>query len=130
MKRAGLLAGLVCVLVLVSCGGSDTATPVSVDLSEWAVTPSVSEVEAGSVTFTATNRSTAMIHELALLRIEADGERKNIVEIEDIDPGKSGSVTKKLSPGRYELACLIAPGEAGSTVDHYQTGMRTAFTVR
>ena len=41
-----------------------------------------------------------------------------------------GTVTLDLAPGAYELACLIAPGEAGSTVDHYQQGMHSDFTVQ
>jgi uncharacterized cupredoxin-like copper-binding protein len=51
-------------------------------------------------------------------------------EVEDIDPGSGGSVTINLAAGKYQLACLIVPGEAGSTVDHYQQGMHTDFTVK
>lgn len=38
-------------------------------------------------------------------------------------------VTLNLAAGRYQLACLIVPGEAGSTTDHYQEGTHTDFTV-
>jgi len=37
---------------------------------------------------------------------------------------------KNLKPGKYELACLITPGEFGATVDHYQQGMHTEFIVK
>jgi uncharacterized cupredoxin-like copper-binding protein len=41
--------------------------PVSVDLSEWKVTPAVSTVKAGAVTFAAHNSGSTM-HELIVLR--------------------------------------------------------------
>jgi uncharacterized cupredoxin-like copper-binding protein len=50
-------------------------------------------------------------------------------EIEDVAAQTGGTVTLDLAAGAYELACLIAPGEAGSTVDHYQQGMHSDFTV-
>jgi uncharacterized cupredoxin-like copper-binding protein len=50
-------------------------------------------------------------------------------EIENLPPGASGSLTVELTPGDYELACLIARGEFDSPVDHYQEGMRIPFTV-
>ena len=35
-----------------------------------------------------------------------------------------------LPAGKYQLACLIAKGQAGSAVDHYQQGMVVPFEVR
>jgi uncharacterized cupredoxin-like copper-binding protein len=43
-------------------------------------------------------------------------------EIEGIEPGKTGAITLELEPGDYQLACLIVPGEADSTVDHFRKG--------
>jgi uncharacterized cupredoxin-like copper-binding protein len=122
-------AVLLAVVALAAAACSNHSTKVDVDLTEWAVTPSVSEIRAGTVTFAAHNRSTTMVHELAILKV--DGSRKTEVkEIEDIDPGKGGDVTVKLTPGHYELACVIVPGEAGSTADHYQQGMHATIVVR
>ena len=42
-------------------------------------------------------------------------------EIEDIDPGKSGTLAVKLDPGAYILFCN-KPG-------HFKAGMYAAFTV-
>jgi uncharacterized cupredoxin-like copper-binding protein len=70
-----------------------------------------------------------MVHELAVLRVKDDGSFENMGEVEDLEPDANGSVVIELTPGDYQLACLIVPGEAGSTVDHYQQGMHTAFTV-
>ena len=102
---------------------------MTVGLKEYEVTPSVATVDAGTIRFEATNNSTTMVHELAVLRVKDDGSFENMGEVEDIDPGSGGSVVIDLEAGRYQLACLIVPGEAGSTVDHYQQGMHTDFTV-
>lgn len=103
---------------------------VTVGLVEYEVLPDVDSVEAGAIRFEATNDSKSMVHELAVLRVEDDGSLENKGEIEDIEPGDAGSVTIELDPGRYQLACVLVPGEAGSTTDHYQEGMWTEFEVK
>lgn len=120
-----------------SAGGSTSPsaaaaadTTVTVGLKEFEVTPSVASVNAGSIEFDASNNSTTMVHELAVLRVKDDGTFENMGEVEDIDPGSGGSVVIDLTAGKYQLACLIVPGEAGSTVDHYEEGMHTEFTVK
>jgi uncharacterized cupredoxin-like copper-binding protein len=103
---------------------------VSVGLTEYKVTPNVTSVQAGRIEFDATNNSASMVHELAVLRVKDDGSFENMGEVEDIDPGSGGSVTIELAKGKYQLACLIVPGEAGSTVNHYDEGMHIDFTVQ
>jgi uncharacterized cupredoxin-like copper-binding protein len=111
--------------------GGAADTTVSVTLSEWEVSPNLARVEAGSIRFEATNESADQVHELAVLRRKDDGSIAEVLgEIEDLDPGASGSIVIEMEAGQYELACVIVPGEAGSTVDHYQQGMRTDFEVR
>jgi uncharacterized cupredoxin-like copper-binding protein len=122
-----LVAGTVALVAACAGGGQQ---PIEVDLTEWTVTPSVAEVRAGEVVFSAHNRSSDMVHELAVLTVDDDGNKRPVAEIEDIAPGESGKTAVTLKPGRYELACLIVPGEAGSTVDHYHQGMHTSLTVR
>ncbi len=114
---------------LVGACSASPAQRVEVSLTEWAVAPSVASVSAGAVTFIAHNRSASMVHEVAVLKIEGE-HRKNIVEIEDLEPGASGQAKVTLARGEYELACVIVPGEAGSTVDHYAAGMRIPFRVQ
>jgi len=92
--------------------------------------PSVPSVPAGPIRFRATNASKSMVHELAVLRIKDDGSFENTGEVEDVDPGKSGEITLDLPAGKYLLACVLVPGEAGSTVDHFKEGMKTEFAVR
>jgi uncharacterized cupredoxin-like copper-binding protein len=106
------------------------AATVDVSLASYRVTASVASVAAGPIKFVATNTSATDVHELAVLRVRPDGTFENTGEVEDIDPGKSGSVVLALPAGKYELACLIAKGEAGSTVDHYQSGMHIPLEVR
>jgi uncharacterized cupredoxin-like copper-binding protein len=108
----------------------DADTTVHVDLTEWTVTPDVSAVHAGNILFVAHNRSKAMTHELAVLSVGADAQRREVADVEGLKPGEEGQFLVDLAPGSYELACLIVPGEAGSQVDHYQLGMHTPFTVQ
>jgi len=110
-------------------GGAVADPSVAVTLVEYSVAADKPTVKAGKIRFIATNASATQVHELAVLRVKADGSFDNLGEIEGIDPGAGGSVDLDLTPGAYVLACLIAPGEAGSTVDHYQQGMHTPFTV-
>ncbi len=70
-----------------------------------------------------------MVHELAVLKVKENGSFDVIGEIDDISAGDEGSITLELTPGAYQLACLIIPGEAGSTVDHYAKGMHADFLV-
>jgi uncharacterized cupredoxin-like copper-binding protein len=108
---------------------ASAGTSVAVTLVEYTVTADKPSVPAGKINFIATNVSKSQVHELAVLKVKPDGTFDNLGEVEAIDPGKGGAVELDLAPGAYELACLIAPGEAGSTADHYQQGMHTAFTV-
>ncbi len=102
---------------------------INVKLVSFEVTADKPSVKAGPTKFVATNASPKDVHELAVLRVKDDGKFENTGEVEDIDPGKSGEVVLDLPKGRYVLACLITPGEEGSTVDHFKQGMRLDFEV-
>ncbi len=108
----------------------DFDTSVAVTLIEFAITADKPSVKAGKIQFIATNVSKDQVHELAVLKRNPDGTFENMGEIEDVAAQSGGTVTLDLAAGAYELACLIAPGEAGSTVDHYQQGMHSEFTVQ
>ncbi|MBI5290050.1 MAG: hypothetical protein HY873_13835 [Chloroflexi bacterium] len=101
---------------------------VHVELVEYKVTADKNSVKAGKIEFVAKNISETQTHELAVLKKEG-GALDNEGEIEDIEAGKDGEIILELGPGDYELACLISAGEAGSTVDHYEQGMKIDFTV-
>lgn len=109
---------------------SQSETSVAVTLVEYSVTADKPSVTAGKIRFIATNASSGSVHELYVLKPKQDGTFDKLGEIPAIAPGTGGSIELDLTPGTYQLACLIIPGEAGSTVDHYQQGMHTPFTVK
>jgi uncharacterized cupredoxin-like copper-binding protein len=113
--------------------GGPSTRPVSdsieVRLVEYSVDTSGQPVKAGAIRFAASNISTSQVHELAVMRQKAEGAFEILGEIEDLEPGSRGELILDLEPGRYTLACLIVPGEAGSTIDHFKAGMSTALVV-
>lgn len=113
-----------------TAASTPSATSVAVTLAEYSVTADKPSVTAGKIRFIATNVSSAEVHELYVLKAKPDGTFDKLGEIPAIAPQKGGSIELDLAPGAYTLACLIVPGEAGSTVDHYQQGMHTPFTVK
>lgn len=97
-------------------------------LKEMAVVGQTS-VESGRVTLVAKNAGT-VAHELVVMRGRSPLSVKSfkaveagrwLGEVEEIEPGKTGSVTLTLKPGTYQLVCNI--------VGHYQLGMKTTLTV-
>jgi uncharacterized cupredoxin-like copper-binding protein len=100
---------------------------VRVKLGEMWVKPDYTSVKAGKVTFVATNTG-RVEHELMVERspLKMDGPGRPNEEaaqgmIEDMEPGKSGRMTLKLTPGTYVLFCNV-PG-------HYAAGQHIRFTV-
>ncbi len=92
--------------------------------------------KAGKVTFNVVNTSKDTVHEMVVLRYQ-DGEKLpysaadmklnedaagHLGEVSELQPGKSGSVTLGLKPGKYLVTCNI-PG-------HYMNGMWEIVTVK
>lgn len=113
-----------------SAGGGLAEASVAVTLVDYGVTADRPAVKAGKIRFIVTNTSATQVHELAVLKTKADGSFDKIGEIEGIEPEEGGAITVDLASGAYQLACLITIGESGSTVDHYQEGMHTPFSVQ
>jgi uncharacterized cupredoxin-like copper-binding protein len=95
------------------------------------------EVPAGKVTFEATNNSKAIVHEMIVSPVPTGNKplpydsKMNKVdedaaghlgEVSELEPGKTGSLTLTLAPGKYVMFCNI-PG-------HYAMGMWTMITVK
>ena len=110
---------------------SATAGSVAVTLSEFAVSPNIRAVPAGSVTFSVTNTG-KLEHEFVILRTStaADAlpqkgtqasEAGHVDEIEGIKPGEADSLTVSLAPGHYAVICNLP--------DHYAAGMYADLTV-
>jgi uncharacterized cupredoxin-like copper-binding protein len=97
---------------------------------------STNVVEAGKVTFEVANSSKDNIHEMVIAPItkdqaplpyiasESEVDEDNIGdlgEVSELDPGKDGSLTLNLKPGKYVLFCNVA--------GHYMNGMWALLTV-
>ena len=119
---------------VVASGGA-----IQVGLAEWKISPSVTTVAAGSVTFDVTNNGTTP-HEFVVLRtdtlsadfpitsFEGETERfnedtagKNDGGTGDMEVGAAKTLQMDLKPGHYALVCNL-PG-------HYGAGMHIDFVV-
>ena len=113
-------------------------TVVEVELTEWAVTPSVAEAAAGAITFEVTNNGT-LPHEFVVLRteltaeelettaegtevdIEASGELIGTIEESELPVGATASASFDLAAGHYALICNV--------IGHHSAGMFIDFEV-
>lgn len=147
-RRAAFVGLAVIALTISACGAAATPKPagpttVDVTLQEWAIVPSVAEVNAGQVTFNAKNISTKEEHEMVVVKtdlglfdlpkgsdgkVDEEGAGMTAVgEISETAAGASGTVTLDLTPGKYLLICNIVDADGTA---HYGSGMSTAFTVK
>ena len=113
--------------------------PVTVTLDQWSLTPSVSTVPPGPVTFVVSNAGT-ITHEFVVIRTDTqaadfhigsfEGEKDrinedtvgtNVGETGDMEAGLTQSLSLDLRPGHYAFVCNL-PG-------HYGLGMHTDFVV-
>jgi len=113
------------------------ATPLpDVSKAVMGVKLSSDSVPAGVVTFEVTNVSKDAQHEMIVMALANPGQPLPYIdkdskvdedragdkgEASELDPGKAGSLTVNLKPGKYLLICNIA--------NHYMAGMWTTFTV-
>ena len=100
---------------------------IHVKLGEMWVKPDYTSVDAGKVTFAATNTG-QVEHELMIERmpLKMDGPGRPNEEaaqgmIEDMAPGDSGKMTVTLAPGSYVLFCNVT--------GHYAGGQHIRFNV-
>jgi len=126
-------------LSLAACSDGDDSG-LSVELNEFSIVVEPSSVASGEVSFSVENVG-GITHEFVVVSTDLDAsdlpttddgsvdeEGEGITpidEIEDIEPGDSGSLTVDLDPGDYVLFCNVVEGDQV----HYQAGMYTPFTV-
>jgi uncharacterized cupredoxin-like copper-binding protein len=94
-------------------GGAGTT--VAATESEFKIELAPTTYKAGTYTFNSTNAG-SFKHNITI-----DGPGVEDEKTENIDPGKSGSVTVTLQPGTYEIYCSIPT--------HKDKGMDTTITV-
>jgi uncharacterized cupredoxin-like copper-binding protein len=128
-KTWRIFSALLLVLVtaaLSACGSSTPGvTVIHVKLSEYKIELDKTSVPAGPVRFEVQNVG-SITHEMVL---EANGVNDEPFsnngkesEVENVEPGKSGSLDWTIdTPGTYQLGCHV-PG-------HFEQGMVTTFTV-
>jgi uncharacterized cupredoxin-like copper-binding protein len=139
-------------------GADQDAVAVKVAMEEteeaWSFNLDRTEVPTGEVTFKVTNEG-KFEHELMIYpaqdlshmleelveAAEAGEEAAHGEEIEGLvlslegedelvlEPGESGSFTVSLTPGSYELGCVIVETVGGETFTHHEKGMHTTLTV-
>jgi uncharacterized cupredoxin-like copper-binding protein len=135
-SRSARLAAMLAVPVLAFTGSTtradDTVDVALIDqgMDSMKMELSAPQVKAGKVTFNVTNKSQNLVHEFVVLKsatpVEAlpyNTDEKEVDEsaievtneIEDIDPGKSGTLTVQLTPGTYILLC--------NKTGHFKAGM-------
>jgi uncharacterized cupredoxin-like copper-binding protein len=93
-------------------------------------------VKAGEVTFNVKNDSKDTVHEMIVMYLADPAQALPYIvadskvdedkagdkgEVSELDPGKSGTLTVALKPGKYILICNVA--------GHFMAGMWTAFEV-
>lgn len=127
-----------------SMGMLGTAPPLGMGMmggdmmmAHMGITPSMTEVPAGEVTFQAVNDSKNFVPETVLAEVtDTNAELPYLVdeqkvdedaaghlgEVAELDPGQSGALTLTMRPGTYILYCNI-PG-------HYVLGMWALITVK
>lgn len=114
------------------------AGEVRVELKNWEVAPSTTTAKAGEVTFLAVHEEehghsadeAGATHDLAVLKIEADGSYSLVGRTSAIPTGQSERLTLDLDPGDYELQCTVVEEVEGEAVSHYVKGMHTSFRVQ
>lgn len=108
-------------------------TTVTGTLSEYKIELSVTSAPAGTVIFDVTNAGT-IVHEFVILKTDIlakdlplagdsvdEGAYNAIGEVEETEPGGSGTFRATLAPGHYAIICNVS--------GHVSQGMVTDFTV-
>lgn len=142
MRKKLIVLGGALAVILTACSSGGGSLDVS--LYEWGVDPSATSVDAGEVTFNATNDG-GETHELVIVKdvapadlpVDEDGkvieddlpEGAFIGEIEEFEAGGAESASFDLEAGTYTLFCNIVEVEDGEAESHFQEGMVTTISV-
>ncbi len=117
--RRQLLVGAIVAAVVVPVGTASAPQPARMQISadEFSLALSRSSIRRGATIIELVNYGEDD-HDLALRRIGG----KRIYRIGIVRPGKTGSLEKRLPPGRFRLWCTLA--------DHSALGMQATLRVR
>jgi len=117
--------------------GMGYATPgLDISKATMGIKTSVASAPAGIVSFQVTNSSADTVHEMIVMALADPSQPLPYIagdskvdedkagdkgEVSELDPGKTGTLTVALKPGKYLLICNVA--------GHYMAGMSTPFEV-
>jgi uncharacterized cupredoxin-like copper-binding protein len=136
MRKLVLLGAAAAVTVAVAVSvplalASTSGATVTVSEKEFKMSPSVTSVKAGTVTFKIKNKG-ALDHTFVIVKtslpaskLPLKNDRVTLKPLKDVGPfkpGKGGTLTLTLKPGKFVLYCNIKA--------HYKAGQRIAFTVK
>ena len=137
-SRAVAIVGLAFALAACSSATSpspstSTTTTITGTLSEYKIELSSASAPAGKIIFNVTNAGT-IVHEFVILKTDTlakdlplagdsvdEGAFNAIGEVEETEPGGSGTFTGTLAPGHYAIICNVS--------GHVSQGMVTDLTV-
>ena len=141
-KRSGAIAIVCLAAALAACSSTPspspttttgTTTTITGTLTEYEIQLSATSAPAGTVIFNVTNAGT-IVHEFVILKTDVlaadlplagdsvdEGAFNAIGEVEETEPGGSGTFTATLEPGHYAIICNVS--------GHVSQGMVTDFTV-
>ena len=141
-KRSGAIAIVCLAAALAACSSTPspspttttgTTTTITGTLTEYEIQLSATSAPAGTVIFNVTNAGT-IVHEFVILKTDVlaadlplagdsvdEGAYNAIGEVEETEPGGSGTFTATLEPGHYAIICNVS--------GHVAQGMVTDFTV-
>jgi len=141
-KRSGAIAIVCLAAALAACSSTPspspttttgTTTTITGTLTEYEIQLSARSAPAGTVIFNVTNAGT-IVHEFVILKTDVlaadlplagdsvdEGAFNAIGEVEETEPGGSGTFTATLEPGHYAIICNVS--------GHVSQGMVTDFTV-
>src|SRR6188472_271727 len=139
-NRSGAIAIVCLAVVLAACSSTPspsttagTTTTITGTLTEYEIQLSATSAPAGTVIFNVTNAGT-IVHEFVILKTDVlaadlplagdsvdEGAYNAIGEVEETEPGGSGTFTATLEPGHYAIICNVS--------GHVAQGMVTDFTV-
>lgn len=116
------------------------ANEVRVELTNWKVKTTRSEIAAGAVTFQAIHvneganhghgaSEPGRMHDLAVLRKLPGGSYEMVGKTQQLPVGASEKLVLTLEPGEYELLCDIVEVIDGKPISHADEGMRAPLKV-
>ena len=122
-------------------GDGEAAMPagaVRVELSNWKIAPSATELTAGTLTFDAVHLAedhahgdadAGKAHDLVVSRKLADGSFELVARTGAIPAGKQELLKVDLVPGEYLLSCDVVEEVGGKVVSHTVEGMVATIRV-